>query len=166
MNEHAAALSRAILFAATAHADQEDRAGRPYILHPLWVMRKVAHLGDDYAVLGVCHDAVEDQFSNYHERGFVSFREAVTNDPDILLDLRLLTHDKKAKSYTEYIKGIKSSRRATEVKKRDLEHNSAIIRLKGITAKDLARIQKYHASYLYLNDQHDKLFDSLGEESS
>lgn len=32
----------------------------------------------------------------------------------------------------------------------DLEHNSSILRLKGIRQKDLERIQKYHRAYFIL----------------
>ena len=34
-------LTRAILFATEAHAGQVDRAGEPYILHPLRVMLRM-----------------------------------------------------------------------------------------------------------------------------
>ncbi len=37
-------LGRAIEIAATAHTNQTDRGGSPYILHPLWVMNNVRQM--------------------------------------------------------------------------------------------------------------------------
>ena len=154
-------LSRAIRFSSFYHAGQLDRGGRPYILHPLWVMRKVAYLGDDYAILGVCHDVVEDHFKGCFEQGFDEFRKSVTDDEELLIDLRVLTH-KPEDPYARYIAGIRPRERARAVKKKDLEHNSSILRLKGLSQKDLDRAKKYHASYCYLDWQDDKLLELAG----
>jgi len=37
-------LGRAIEIAVSAHAGEVDKGGRPYILHPMWVMNQVRHL--------------------------------------------------------------------------------------------------------------------------
>lgn len=50
-------LGRAIAIAAEAHASQTDKAGRPYILHPLRVMMAVPDEAKEVAVL---HDVLED----------------------------------------------------------------------------------------------------------
>lgn len=51
-------LSRAIRIAAEAHEGQTDKAGAPYILHPLRVMMQF----DDplHQIVAVLHDVVED----------------------------------------------------------------------------------------------------------
>jgi (p)ppGpp synthase/HD superfamily hydrolase len=46
-------LDKAIQIAVQAHAGQTDKGGKPYILHPLWVMNKVRHLGEDYMIVKV-----------------------------------------------------------------------------------------------------------------
>ena len=51
-------LGRAISIAATAHADQFDKAGEPYILHPLRVMFAVQ--GFKAQTAAVLHDVLED----------------------------------------------------------------------------------------------------------
>lgn len=51
-------LERAIVIAAEAHAGQVDKAGAPYILHPLRVMLAVE--GVEAKVAAVLHDVVED----------------------------------------------------------------------------------------------------------
>lgn len=51
-------LERAIEIAAAAHAGQVDKAGQPYILHPLRVMLRVG--GEHERMAAVLHDVVED----------------------------------------------------------------------------------------------------------
>lgn len=51
-------LNDAIKFAADAHAGQVDKAGEPYILHPLRVMLAVR--SSDERIAAVLHDTVED----------------------------------------------------------------------------------------------------------
>ena len=53
-------LDRAIQIAVEAHKGVLDKGGKPYILHPLWVMDRVRHLGQDAMIVGVLHDVVED----------------------------------------------------------------------------------------------------------
>lgn len=154
-------LGLAIAEASTFFKDKFDKAGKPYILHKLRVMNGVLHLGNDYAILGVYHDVIEDIFKGRFEEGFDHFRRNVCDDHSLVKDLSLLTHYPHD-SYSEYIRRIKCSVRATEVKKMDLRDNSDILRLKGLTEKDVARVRKYHASFLYLNDQHDKLLEAFG----
>ena len=50
----------------------------------------------------------------------------------------------------EYMDRIKANPDAIRVKLSDLRHNSDIRRLKGITEKDVARIEKYHKMYMEL----------------
>jgi hypothetical protein len=51
-------LEHAIALAACAHAGQVDKAGQPYILHPLRVMLRLS--GADERIVAVLHDVVED----------------------------------------------------------------------------------------------------------
>ncbi|MGZ7078608.1 MAG: GTP pyrophosphokinase, partial [Thermoanaerobaculia bacterium] len=51
-------LERAIAIAAEKHAGQTDKAGAPYILHPLRVMLRVST--NDERITAVLHDVVED----------------------------------------------------------------------------------------------------------
>jgi hypothetical protein len=51
-------LERAIAIAAEAHAGQTDKAGQPYILHPLRVMLAVS--GNNERIVAVLHDVLED----------------------------------------------------------------------------------------------------------
>ena len=53
---------KAFLYATKKHKGQKDKAGKPYILHPLEAMMIVADLTDDEELLAaaVLHDTVED----------------------------------------------------------------------------------------------------------
>lgn len=51
-------LNDAIALATHAHGDQLDKAGKPYILHPLRVMLQMET--EDEQIVGVLHDIVED----------------------------------------------------------------------------------------------------------
>lgn len=138
-------LGRAIEIAASAHAGQLDKGGNPYILHPLWVMDKVRHLGEDYMIAAVLHDVVEDSdwtLEMLEKEGF---------NINVRVALYALTHSKDL-DYDTYIKNIALNPIAKEVKLRDLEHNTKITRLKGLRKKDFDRIEKYHRAYVYLKD--------------
>lgn len=51
-------LERAIAIAAEGHAGQTDKAGQPYILHPIRVMLRVS--GTNERIAAILHDVVED----------------------------------------------------------------------------------------------------------
>ena len=65
-------LQRAIEIAVAAHKGQIDKAGSPYVLHPLRIMLKLR--SDDERIVGVLHDVVEDcegwSFERLAEEGF------------------------------------------------------------------------------------------------
>lgn len=138
-------LGRAIEIAAVAHSGQVDKGGKPYILHPLWVMDRVRHLGEDYMIVAVLHDVIEDSnitFMDLIKEGF---------NQNVMFALGLLTHDPLI-SYDDYIKAISTDPIAKAVKLRDLEHNTKVTRLKGLRKKDFDRLEKYHRAYTYLLD--------------
>lgn len=140
-------LSKAIAIAAKAFEYQTDKAGEPYILHCLYVMNHVYPQSDNILrICAVLHDLLEDcpewDLDGLEQEGF----------PDEVLGvLDLLTH-KPGISYYKYIDGLLVSERAVKIKMADLEHNSSILRLKGISGKDIQRIEKYHKAYLRLQE--------------
>ncbi len=138
-------LAKAIQIASTAHLNQLDKGGKPYILHPLWVMDRVRHLGEDYMIVAALHDVVKD--SDWTILGLL----AEGFNSDICTALSILTHSNDL-SYDDYIKGISLNPIAKAVKLRDLEHNSKITRLKGLRKKDFDRLEKYHKAYVYLSN--------------
>lgn len=135
-------LDKAIQLASEAHFGETDKQGKPYILHPLWVMNKVRHLGEECMIVAVLHDVVEDTDWTIEKLREVGFNE------NILYSLELL--DMRVGDYMRNIEMISENEYATQVKLRDLEHNSKITRLKSLRPKDLTRIEKYHEAYTFL----------------
>lgn len=136
-------LAKAIKIASNEFVNTFDKGGKPYILHCLWVMDKVRHLGEDYMIVAVLHDLIEDTNWTYNDLKKEGFSVAICEA------LRGLTHNRNVK-YMDYIKNLSTNDLCVQVKLRDLEHNSKITRLKGITQKDLDRVSKYHEAYTYL----------------
>ena len=69
---------------------------------------------------------------------------------DTIRMVQLLTHNPE-ESYDLYIQRISLNAGATLVKLSDLRDNSDITRLKGLTKKDLNRLEKYFRAYTYLS---------------
>lgn len=129
-------LARAIEFAATEHNGQFDKGGLPYILHPLKVMHYLKSGDLELMCIAVLHDVVEDCAVTFEDLRLARMSERV------IAAVRLLTK-MPGQSHEEYLAGIMSNIDAIWVKLADLRHNSDIRRLKGITEKDMARLNKY-----------------------
>ena len=69
-------LTTAIQMAAEAHHGQVDKAGEPYILHPLRVM--LAQDGEVAMIVGVLHDIVEDTEYDLTDIAMAGFAPEVT----------------------------------------------------------------------------------------
>lgn len=138
----------ALALVAEAFKDKVDAQGEPYFLH---CMKVAENVQKENRVIAILHDYVEDIFPNDHEAGFAHLKVVGIPEKEIQI-LRLLTHNKNDDYLTIYIKRIATSERATDVKKRDLEHNSDISRIKGeLEEKHFNRFRKYHTAYEYLD---------------
>lgn len=136
-------LADAIKIATEVHNGQYDRGGKPYILHPLHIMNQLL-FDPELACIAVLHDVVEDS-DNW------TIGKMAMQFPDrICTALELLTHNKGDDYLGVYIPKIATNYDAIRVKRKDLEHNSDITRLKGVTDKDLARMKKYHTAFIML----------------
>lgn len=134
-------VEKAIRIAVNAHMGQLDKAGQPYILHPLRVMMGCETAAEK--VIAVLHDVVEDTSTTLemlqHE-GFSS---------DILNDIFLLTK-KKGQDWDDFIRNIKNSNRATKIKLLDMQDNSNLFRMQIVEEKHLKMVQKYHRAVMFL----------------
>ncbi len=134
-------LSKAILIATNAHANQFDKGGNPYILHPLRVMSFLKDADEELQCIAVLHDAVEDTSITWKDLIEAGMTER------IIYALKLLTK-LPGQTLDEYKAGVLSSVDAMKVKMCDLRHNTDIRRLKGVSEKDIARMAKYHMFYM------------------
>jgi len=127
-------LERAIEIAVRAHAGQLDKAGKPYVLHPLRLMFAVKTPMERIAA--VLHDVVEDTsvtIEDLHAEGFAL---------EVLEAVRALTK-------TDGESRLCAARRAAanpiarRVKLADVADNMDLGRIAKPTAKDYARRKEY-----------------------
>lgn len=138
-------LEIALQIAVNAHFGQVDKAGKPYIFHPLRVMNSVDSV--DEKIVAILHDVVEDTpitFKNLSDSGIPM---------EIINVLSLLTHNKST-DYMDYIACLSTNEIARTVKLADLNDNRDLSRLLNVTDKDLERVKKYKLAYEYLKSYH------------
>jgi (p)ppGpp synthase/HD superfamily hydrolase len=135
-------LERAIEIAVQAHRGQLLKNGSPYILHPLHLMLTFNSVPEQ--IVAVLHDVVEDTnwtLDDLLREGF---------SPEVIEAIGLLTHA-DSEPYDAYIERVAKNPIARRVKMADLKHNMDITRLNAFGAHDAARLEKYHRSWLRLN---------------
>lgn len=136
-------LNKMLVLTTTKFDGIFDKGGNPYILHCLKVMYYLKTDDEELQCIGLGHDLVEDTDVTYADLRNMGFSER------IILGIKAMTKV-PGETNEEYMDRIKANPDAIRCKLADLRHNSDIRRLKGITAKDIARIEKYHAMYLEL----------------
>jgi guanosine-3',5'-bis(diphosphate) 3'-pyrophosphohydrolase len=129
-----ATLERAIQISAQAHAGQIDKAGQPYILHPVRVMLRMST--DEERIVAVLHDVVED--SDYSISDLAGEGFSVT----IIEAVEALT---KGPGETRVDAAYRAARNplALKVKLADNAENMDLTRISNPTAKDFNRIKEY-----------------------
>jgi hypothetical protein len=127
-------LERAIAIAAKAHEGQVDKAGAPYVLHPLRMMLRLSKSNE--RITAVLHDVVEDcgvSLETLRAEGFpeqvIEAVDAVTRRPE--------------ESYEAFVLRAASNPIGRRVKLVDLQDNSDLSRIEQPTARDYERIEKY-----------------------
>ena len=136
-------LNKMLVLATNRHAGQYDKGGNPYILHPLKVMYYLKTTDEELQCVGLGHDLVEDTETTYTELAELGFSKRVIEG------IKALTKQ-RGETYDEYKAKVKANPDAIKVKMADLRHNTDVRRLKGVTEKDIARIEKYHKFYVEL----------------
>ena len=144
-------LERAIEIALKAHAGQTDKAGAPYVLHPLRMMLRME--SETEMMAAVLHDVVEDgpgwTFERLADEGIpASVIEAVTY---------LTKRPEDEKDYEGFIRRAATHPVARRVKLADLTDNMDMGRINNPTEKDFVRLAKYRSAYALLK--------SLGDET-
>lgn len=127
-------LEAAIALATHAHQGQTDKAGTPYILHPLRIMQRMD--SEEAKMVAVLHDVVEDTSVTLKELRAMNFSETVVAAVDSLTR-------RTEESYEAFIERVKLNPLARKVKLADLEDNMNLQRLQHITNRDKQRWQRY-----------------------
>lgn len=134
---------KAMNIAYNAHINQFDKAGVPYIYHPIHLAEQMDT--ETECIVALLHDVVEDTE--------VTFQELEKDfSKEVIESIRLLTHGDDV-NYMEYIKELSQNPIAKKVKIADLLHNSDETRLEKITIKDVARREKYKKALEFLQNK-------------
>lgn len=75
--------------------------------------------------------------------------------PEIIAGIDGMTR-RQGESYEEFISRAAQNPLSALVKRLDLEDNLNLLRLPELTEQDLARLQKYHAAYRRLSNNHEE----------
>jgi (p)ppGpp synthase/HD superfamily hydrolase len=129
-----ATLEHAIMLAAQVHAGQVDRAGQPYILHPLRVMLAVS--GVEQQCAAVLHDVVEDTAITLADLRALGFAEPVL--AAVLALTKQQGESRLAAAYRAAAHPI-----ARMVKLADVTDNMNMSRIAQPTQKDWTRLEEY-----------------------
>ena len=136
-------LEKALNIAVTQHAGQTDKAGKPYILHPLRVMMKMEN--DEEMAAAVLHDVIEDTS--------ISAEDLLDNGiPEKVVEIVKTVTKREGESYDDFISRISAYEPAVRVKISDIRDNMDICRLEVLTEKDLQRLKKYHKALKDLSE--------------
>ena len=113
---------KAMSIAYNAHHGQVDKAGVPYVFHPLHLAESMEDEVSCCAAL--LHDVVEDTD--------ITLEELAQQFPKEVIEvLSLLTHDPDV-NYFDYVRAIRNNPIAKRVKLADLAHNSDTSRFAGV----------------------------------
>jgi (p)ppGpp synthase/HD superfamily hydrolase len=128
-------LERAIAIAAEAHAGQVDKAGAPYVLHPVRMMLRMS--STDERIVAVLHDVCEDcagwTFDRLRREGF---------SDHIIQALQSVTK-RDGEDYEAFVRRAATNPIGRRVKLADLDDNSDLSRIAMPSERDFRRIEKY-----------------------
>lgn len=133
-------LAKAIAFASLKHVNQKDKGGNAYILHPLRMMMRLRTSDEELMSIAVLHDVIEDCDVSFDDLKELGMTERVISG------VQALTRQ-NGETYEQFIDRVTLNKDAMLVKREDLKDNSDLTRLKGVTEKDIARMQKYMIAF-------------------
>lgn len=134
-------LAKAIAIAAHAHLEQVDKAGAPYILHPLRMMLRLDN--EAAQIVAVLHDVVEDTAITLDELRAAGFTAEIVEAVDCVTR-------RTSESYELFIERLQENALARQVKLADLADNMDLTRIRTLTPAALARLERYHRAWTQL----------------
>jgi len=119
-------ISKARKIAEKVHSTQTDKKHYPYMAHINDVAKRVQSLGDEYIIVALLHDAIEDAVE--HEDG-EKFQEEIINEinetfsHEIIEAINVMTKSPNDDYFADYLPRVKNNKIAKEVKIADSSHN-------------------------------------------
>ena len=131
-------LEDTLSLAARAHAGQLDKAGQPYILHPLRVMLRLTDPRD--RIVALLHDTVEDTSVTFEELRTLGYPE------ELLAALDSVTR-RSSEDYEEFVARSAENDIGRRVKLADLADNMDLRRLPEVRDSDTSRLERYQRAW-------------------
>lgn len=151
MERESSLFDKAYQIAEKAHAGQKDKAGQPYLAHPVHVAADLDSV--ELKVIGLLHDVLED--SDWTREELIA--EGIPEELVRVVDM--LTHDEDVfPDYMDYIYMISKDPMARKVKMADLRHNMDLTRIPNPKQKDYDRVKKYQKAYAFLENAENQSF--------
>jgi (p)ppGpp synthase/HD superfamily hydrolase len=146
-------LQKAIDLAVSAHRNQEDPPGEPYIIHPMRVLLAVsqgddAHQQEQLRCVAILHDTLE------RTKLSAARLRSAGMPRSVIRAVKLLTHE-RGTTYADYVIRLKGDPLARAVKIADLLDNADLrhVSYRPGKAKDRKRVNRYAATFKFLTDQ-------------
>ncbi len=137
--------------AEKVHGSQTDKKNFPYMAHVNDVAKRVQQLGDDYFVVGLLHDAIEDAVK--HEEG-QRFQEEIKNlikttfNQEVVAAINAMTKLPEDDYFEDYLPRVKKNNIAKEVKIADSSHNLSKAHLLDNEPELQAKLRKKYIKVL------------------
>lgn len=146
-------IDHCIIFATYKHSGQLDKAGLPYIFHPLRVMLDESLTTETQKCIAVCHDLLEDTATTTEELKEIGLPETT------ITVIVALTHLKNEPNTTYWQRILdEPSGDAKLVKIADIKDNTSESRMNCLPEEVQARLkEKYYKALQYLNNVDQKL---------
>ena len=128
-------LERAIAIAAEAHTSQVDKAGAPYVLHPLRMLLSLS--SNDERIVAVLRDVCEDC------PGWTLHRLRSEGFSDEIIEALDSVTKRNGEDYESFARRAAANPIGRRVKLADLHDNCDLSRIAAPAAADFKRIEKY-----------------------
>lgn len=139
-------LEDTLSFALEKHRGQTDKAGKPYIFHPIRVMENLgANATEHEQMAALLHDVVEDCGVTFDDLRRLEYPEEVVEAVELLTK-----NEDGERDYQKAIERVAPNPIARRVKIADLTDNSRRDRISNPTPKDEERLAKYAKAKAFL----------------
>lgn len=101
---------------------QKDKKGFPYMAHIDDIANRVAHHGEQYEIVGLLHDSIEDAHDN-EARSKVEELIKSSFDQDTVDAIYAMTKNSGEDYFEDYLPRLKKNKIALKVKIADSSHN-------------------------------------------
>lgn len=129
--------------ASRVHKDQVDKKCYPYMAHVLDVASRVSHLGENYEIVGLLHDAIEDaEPENFKRETVTTIKKEFSEE--ILVAIVAMSKKEGENYFQDYLPRLKRNKIAVEVKIADSSHNLS----KAHLIEDMQLQQKLRSKYI------------------